>query len=136
MQKNQVRRFYEEIWNANDISVIPEVLHENFTFRGSLGHEIRGYEGFIAYVDMVHKGLSDYRCIIDELVTEGDKVCAKMNFSGFHQDEFMGYMPSGKRLNWAACAFFTFERQRISDLWVLGDLQSLELQLERNTNAR
>lgn len=107
-------------------------MHENFKFRGSLGHEERGYEGFAAYVDMVHAALGDYQCIIDELVSEGDKVFAKMRFTGVHRGDFLGYMPTGKRLSWAACALFKFEGQRISDVWVLGDMKGLELQMDQN----
>ena len=54
------------------------MLHENFTFRGSLGWEKRGHDGFAEYVDMVHYALADYHCAIEELVAEGENVFAKM----------------------------------------------------------
>ena len=81
---------------------------------------------------MVHNALGDYKCIIEDLVEEGEKVFAKMSFSGIHRDEFMGYPPSHKRLTWEGCALFTFEGERISDVWALGDLKSLENQLRQN----
>ncbi|MDQ2076260.1 ester cyclase [Marinimicrobium sp. ABcell2] len=132
MKKEQVRRFYEDIWNAYDKKVIPEVLHEGFTFRGSLGQQAHGYDGFAEYVDMVHGALSDYRCIIEELVSEGNKVFAKVTFTGVHQHEFMGHLPTHNQLSWLACALFTFEMDKISDVWVLGDLKGLESQLIQN----
>ena len=132
MRKEQVRRFYEILWNAHDKDAMPSVLHENFTFRGSLGQEKRGRDGFAEYVNMVHKALGDYRCIIDELVSEGDKVFAKMIFTGIHQGEFMGYSPTQHQLSWNGCALFTFNGERITDVWVLGDLKNLEKQLEAN----
>lgn len=52
MHKDQVRRFYEVLWDAHDKDAIPTVLHEDFTFRGSLGQEKRGHGGFADYVDM------------------------------------------------------------------------------------
>ncbi len=132
MHKEQVRRFYEILWNAHDKDAIPSVLHENFTFRGSLGVGKRGHVGFAEYVDMVHKSLGDYRCIIEELVSEGDKVFAKMTFTGIHQDEFMGYSPTQHQVSWNGCALFTFNGERIADVWVLGDLKKLEEQLKAN----
>ena len=131
-RKQQVRRFYEVLWDAHDSEAIPTVLHENFTFRGSLGQEKRGHDGFAEYVDMVHHALADYRCTIEELVAEGEKVFAKMTFGGIHRNEFMGYRPSGKRVYWKGCALFTFDGDLISDVWVLGDLKSLESQLKQN----
>ncbi len=70
-RKEQVRRFYEVLWEAHDTEAIPTVLHENFTFRGSLGQEKSGHDGFAGYVAMVHNALADYRCTIEELVAEG-----------------------------------------------------------------
>jgi len=133
MHKGQVRKFYGVLWDAHDKASIPSILHEDFTFRGSLGQEKRGHAGFAEYVDMVHSSLGGYKCHIEELVAEGDKVFAKMTFTGIHQDDFMGYPPTRKRLSWTGCALFTFDGKLIKDLWVLGDLKSLEGQLERNS---
>ena len=133
VHKEQVKKFYEVLWDAHDKEAIPSVLHENFTFRGSLGHEKRGHRGFAEYVDMIHDALGNYRCIIDELVEEGDKVFAKMTFTGLHQGEFMGFAPTRKQVSWRGCALFTFEGDRIADVWVLGDLKNLEGQLMRNS---
>ena len=132
MHKDQVRKFYEVLWDAHDKDAIPTLLHENFTFRGSLGQEKRGHDGFAEYVDMVHKALGNYKCEIEELVAEANKVFAKMTFAGIHQDEFMGFNPSQKRVSWSGCALFTFEGELIKDVWVLGDLKNLEAQLKRN----
>ncbi len=132
MYKEQVHKFYEILWDAHDQDAIPAVLKENFTFRGSLGQEKRGHAGFAEYVDMVHKALGEYKCIIEELVAEGNKVFAKMTFTGIHRDEFMGYPPTRNRVSWNGCALFTFDGELIKDVWVLGDLKNLEEQLKCN----
>ena len=131
-RKAQVQRFYEVLWGAHDLDAIPAVLHDDFTFRGSLGDERRGHNGFTEYVNMVHAALGDYRCTIEVLVEEQDRVFAKMGFGGLHRGKFMGYKPSGKRVHWTGCALFTFRGEKVSDLWVLGDLKGLEEQLKRN----
>ena len=132
MHKEQVRRFYETLWNAQDHDAIPSVLHENFTFRGSLGQEKQGHGGFAEYVSMVHKALGDYTYVIEELVAEENKVFAKMTFTGLHRDEFMGYSPTHCQVIWDGRALFTFEGERISDVWVLGDLKNLAEQMKAN----
>ena len=131
-RKEQVRRFYAVLWEAHDKTAIPSILHEDLSFRGSLGQLKHGHSGFVEYLDMVHKAFRDYRCSVEELVAEGDKVFAKMTFGGIHQGKFMGHEASGKSLEWNGCALFTFQGDLISDIWVLGDLKSLEDQLERN----
>ena len=131
-QKAQVEKFYAVLWDAHDRAAMPEVLHEDFAFRGSLGQEKRGHDGFGEYVDMVHAALGEYRCHIEELVEEGDKVFAKMLFTGFHRGDFMGRAPTGLRLSWRGCALFSFRGERIAEVWVLGDLKTLENQLDDN----
>lgn len=132
MNKEQVRKFYELIWDNHNTAAISTLLDPSVTFRGSLGQEKRGHAGFAAYVDMVHKALGDYHCIIEELVAEGDKVFAKMTFTGIHRDDFMGYCATQKRVTWTGCALFSFKQKMIVDIWVLGDLKSLEEQLLKN----
>ena len=130
--REQVEKFYSELWDNHNRDVIPEVLHERVTFRGSLGQETRGHDGFAEYVDMVHMALGDYKCKINDLVVEDPKAFARMTFSGVHVNEFMGYRPTEKRVSWSGCALFTFEGEKVSDIWVLGDLKSLIDQLKRN----
>ena len=132
-RKKQVRKFYAVLWDAQDLDAMPSVLHADFTFRGSLGDEKRGHDGFAEYVEMVHTSLGDYRCVVEELVEEGDRVFAKMSFGGVHKNRFMGYEPSGKRLRWTGCALFAFRGRKMADLWALGDLKRLADQLERNS---
>jgi predicted ester cyclase len=52
-----------------------------------------------------------------------------MMFSGVHRATFRGIPATGRRISWAGAAFFTFDGDLISDLWVLGDLEALDQQL-------
>ncbi|WP_028927155.1 ester cyclase [Pseudonocardia acaciae] len=126
----QVGRFYDEIWNRPDTTVIPEVLAPDVTFRGSLGDVRTGHAEFADYVRTVTGALADYRCDIVSLVASGDQVAARMMFSGVHRAPFLGFAPTGRRVSWAGAAFFTFGGGLVGDLWVLGDLHGLRGQLE------
>ena len=86
------------MWKEHAKEVIPEVLTEDFLFRGSLGQEKRGHAGFCEYVDMVHNALQNYLCTIDNLVVEAPQAFAKVTFSGIQCKTFMGYPPTNKRL--------------------------------------
>ena len=124
-----VNKFYEDVWNNHDKTVIPEILHNSFTFRGSLGDEKQCHEGFIEYLDMVHNALGSYTCTIKEIVTEQSKAFAKMQFTGLHRASFLGVEPTGKNVTWDGAALFNFKDNKIISLWVVGDLKSLESQL-------
>lgn len=127
--RNLVRRFYEDVWNAHDRTAIAELLTEDFRFRGSLSRECEGLEAFADYVDSVHESLGDYRCEIEELVSEEESAFARMSFSGVHRGLLLGHPPTGKRVSWAGAALFHARRGMLESLWVLGDLDSLRRQL-------
>ena len=115
-RKAQVREFYEILGNPHDRSAIPSVLHDRFTFRGSLGDMRQGRKGVAQYVDRVHTALGEYRCEIEVPVEERERVFAKMRFGGVHRIRFLGIKASGKRVDWSGCALFTFLGEKVTDL--------------------
>lgn len=132
---NLVEAFYERIWNTGDLAAVSELLTEDFSFRGSLGTELRGREEFKDYVHSIRGVLANYRCEILACVTEGEQAFAKIRFSGLHVAPFRGYRPTGLPVQWLGAALFRFERQAIAELWVLGDLSGLDAVLENNQTA-
>jgi predicted ester cyclase len=124
-QKEIVRIFYKEMWDKADKSRIPEIFHEGFTFRGSLGPELVGYEQFAGYVDWVTGALGEYTSDILELVEEGNKVAGKLRFHGIHRKELFGVAPTGRPVWWFGAPIFTFQGAKVQDLWVLGDVHGL-----------
>lgn len=124
-----VERFYAEVWNQHSATAAREILADDFRFRGSLGPEHRGPEGFIGYMHAVHDALAEYTCVIEHLVVGEGQVAAKMRFHGIHQAPFFGIEATGKRIEWAGAAFFKMRGGQIAELWVLGDIDSVKQQL-------
>ncbi len=125
-----VREFYARLWEAGDFTLSPVLLHEDLTFRGTLGQDIVGRQGFESYVREVRGALAGYRCDILDLLTEPGKAAARMCFGGRHTlGPLLGVPPTGRDLHWDGAAFFTFEGKRIRDLWVVGDMLGLREQL-------
>jgi predicted ester cyclase len=128
-----VEDFYERIWNLGNVEAASELLSPDFSFRGSLGNEMRGVANFQSYVRSVREALAEYRCEILACVAEGDQAFAKMRFSGRHVAPFRGYQPTGNTVEWLGAALFRFEDSVIIDLWVLGDLAGLDTLLKKQS---
>ena len=127
-----MRRFYEELWNEWRFDLVDELVSDGLRFRGSLGTETEGRAGFVDYARSVRAAFPDFRNRIDELVVEGNRAAVRITCSGTHHGEVLGVPPTGKRIEYAAAGFFTFDHDiRIADLWVLGDLATLREQLGR-----
>ncbi len=126
---NLVERFYSEVWNNQAESVAQEILEPDFRFRGSLGPEKVGVDGFLDYTRNVHRALGCYECIIEDMIENGDRLAARMLFRGIHQAEFFGVPATGREIAWAGAAFFTARDARLASLWVLGDVDAVKAQL-------
>jgi predicted ester cyclase len=124
-QKKIVRVFYKEMWDHADKSLIPQIFHERFSFRGSLGPMLTGYDEFAAYVDWVTDAFGQYTTDILALIEEDNRVSGKMCFHGFHRKELFGIPPTGRNVWWTGMPIFTFEGAKVRDLYVLGDIHGL-----------
>jgi len=124
-----VERFYDVVWNQADEGTARRILHPDFVFRGSLGPELRGPDGFIAYWRSVHAALENFTCIIEELVETEERVAAKMLFRGVHRGVFFGVAATGREITWSGAAFFKIRDGLIGELWVLGDIDGVKRQL-------
>ncbi|KAH8688733.1 hypothetical protein BGW36DRAFT_392093 [Talaromyces proteolyticus] len=123
--KNVVRRFYKELWDKHDTTIIPDLIHDDLTFRGSLGPVLVGHSQFASYVNWLTGVLGLYTSDILDLIEEGTKVTAKLRFHGIHNDHLFGQPPTRNWVWWHGVAIFTFEDGKIKDLWVLGDIHGL-----------
>lgn len=124
-----VERFYNEVWNRADEAVAREILHRELRFRASLGSERHGPEGFIGYLRAVRQALPDFICIIEELIETERKAVARMRFEGHNRGTFYGVEATGRKITWAGAAFFKTDGAQITEIWVLGDIDSVKRQL-------
>ena len=127
--KDLVERFYHQVWNRADEGAARDILDANFVFRGSLGPQLRGPDGFIVYLRAVHAAVGGFTCTIEELIATDESAAAKMLFHGIHRGKFFGVAATGRAVQWSGAAFFTTRGGRIASLWVLGDIDGLKRQL-------
>ena len=127
--KKLIECFYNQLWNNQNEDLASEILSVDFCFRGSLGFEKHGQQGFVEYMRSIHAALADYHCAIEELIIESNHAAARMKFSGKHKDTFLNFPATGRIVQWSGAAFFEIQNNRIQKLWVLGDVDSIKIQL-------
>lgn len=127
--RDLVTRFYDRLWNAWDDDAVDDTLAEGFRFRGSLGDRTEGRDGWRRYRDKIRSGSLDFHNEIVELVVDGDRVAARLRYSGTHSGLLLGIEATGRPFSYAGAAFFTVAGDRLAEAWVLGDLAGLRAQL-------
>ena len=128
-EERLVRRFYADAWNRWDDDAVDELLTIDFSFRGSLGAEVIGRDGWRAYRDHVRRAVPDLHNEIVELVREPGRVAARLLFSGHHHGVLLGRLGRGEPIVYAGAAFFRCSDDHLVAAWVLGDLDALHRQL-------
>jgi steroid delta-isomerase-like uncharacterized protein len=125
-----IERFYLEMWNRFDKTILPDILTEDLRFRGSLGQFKSGRAEFGEYVDFIQRAFPDFSNEIEEIISEDDKAFAKLTYRGTHRGEVFGIAPTGRLIRYEGAAVFKFRGDRIAEVWVLGDIYGLISQLE------
>jgi steroid delta-isomerase-like uncharacterized protein len=125
-----IQAWYQRMWNQWDKSVFEQILAPDIVFRGSLGQAKRGYVGLSEYMDFIRAAFPDFTNRIEEVVSEGDKAFARLQYTGTHEGEVFGVAPTHRRISYAGAALFSFGQERIVEVWVLGDIYWLLRQLK------
>jgi predicted ester cyclase len=94
--KDLVRRFYEAISAAGDLGVLDDVCSPTYAHR--VGDEPHTLTWLRDIVRQFHTGFPDVRFAVEELIAEGDKVCARWTLRGTHLGEFQGNPATGQSI--------------------------------------
>lgn len=124
-----IGRFYADLWNRWDDAAVEEVLAGDFSFRGSMGDETRGRDGWRGYRDAIRAGSRDFHNEVTDLVASGNRAAARLRYTGHHTGPLAGLAATGRRFEYSGAAFFTSRDGRLTAAWVLGDLDGLRRQL-------
>jgi len=124
-----VEGFYSELWNRWNDAAVDGTLSPAFTFRGSLGAQTSGRQGWRRYRDLVRAGSADFHNEIVDLVCDGQRAAARLRYTGTHTGLLLGVPATQRRFEYSGAAFFTADQQRLTSAWVLGDLDGLRHQL-------
>lgn len=128
-QLQSIHRFYDHMWNEFDKAVMPDVLHPDIHFRGSLGQTKVGFAELGDYIDYIEAFAPDFHNEVLATITEGSRTFAHLSYTGTHRGELFGIAPTGRPFTYSGAAVFTFADALIRDVWVLGDIHGLIEQL-------
>lgn len=89
--KTLVRRFVDA-YNNRNLDAFDEILSPDYFDHSSQV----GPEGLKQLMNMAFNAFPDFHETIEDIVAEGNKVWARITFTGTHTGEWMGIAPTGK----------------------------------------
>ena len=128
--KALVRRFFDEVVNRDNLSAMDEFLAPQFVSHEELPPGIpSGREGAKQLFSMLRSSFPDLQVTIEDQIAEGDKVVARVTFSGTHQGEFMGIPPTGRRVAYPVIDILRIAEGQVVEHWAVADMLGLMQQM-------
>jgi predicted ester cyclase len=127
MNQQKTTELVERFWRAfldtgpAGAAAIADLVTPDVQFRGSLGIAVRGAEGIADYCLQIRKVFQGFTVELREVISSGNRVAARLAFSGTHREELFGIAPTGKHLRFSGTAWMTLEGDRFSEIRVTGD---------------
>jgi steroid delta-isomerase-like uncharacterized protein len=87
-------------------------------------------DGLRAFLIHVRAGVPDLRVTVADTVAEGDRVAARLTYTGTHRGALFGAAPTGRQLEWDGITIRRFDASgRTVERWIRNDTVSLLAQL-------
>jgi steroid delta-isomerase-like uncharacterized protein len=106
--KTLVRRFVHA-YNQRNLEVFDELLAPDYFDHSSQVDR----EGLKQLMNMAFTAFPDFQETIEDIIAEGDKVWARITFTGTHTGEWMGLAPTGKKITTEMVDIFRIEKGKL-----------------------
>jgi steroid delta-isomerase-like uncharacterized protein len=127
--KKVTRRLIEEVANGRDLTVMDELVAEDFVEIEPAPGQGPGREGLRQVFASMHRAFPDLHWQTEEQIAEGNKVVTRFTWSGTHEGEFAGVPATGKTVKVKGIVIDEFEDSVMFRSRILSDDLSLFQQL-------
>jgi len=127
--KAVVRRYAEEIWNRGNLTALDEFVADDYVMRDPGLPDIVGPEGLREHIAVIRAAFPDHRLEITGIIAEGDEVAWRWQMHGTHVGEFLGVLPTGRRVTMTGIALYRLTDGKVVERHGEADLLGLLEQL-------
>jgi len=115
-----VRRVVE-LWNRRDMDAFFKLLAPEYVEHLPTGDI--SLEQLKHYAPKFFTAFPDISITINDIVAEGDKVSALVNWKATHQGEYMGIPPTGKKIDITVAMIIKIVGGRWVEFWNVTDIR-------------
>jgi steroid delta-isomerase-like uncharacterized protein len=127
-----VRRWFEEVWNRGRAEAIDELFDEQGVAHGltdETGAELRGPAHFRSFQRGFREAFPDIEVVVEDTVSEGDKVAARCSVRGRHRGDSLGIKATDNRVEFDGICIVRVRGGKIVEAWNSFDFMSMFRQL-------
>ncbi|MCA1614620.1 MAG: ester cyclase [Acidobacteria bacterium] len=127
-----IRRWFEEVWNKGRAEAIDELFDEEGVAHGLAGEGaegLRGPTGFRPFHRQFREAFPGVEVVVDDTITEGDKVAARCTVRGRHEGDTLGFRATQQPVEFTGITFARVRGGKIVEAWNNFDFMSMYSQL-------
>jgi steroid delta-isomerase-like uncharacterized protein len=127
--KSVIRRWIEA-YNQRDLEAEAAVLAPGYVAHvPAAPGPLEGLEAWRQFTAPFTEAFPDLRLTVEDIMSEGDMVAARVAFHGTHRGELQGIPPTGKKVAFSSMEFNRVVGGKVEEHWVELDLLGLMQQL-------
>jgi steroid delta-isomerase-like uncharacterized protein len=111
------RRWYDELLNQGRFEVLDDLLAEDVVHHAALFVDLNGRQETGDSLRAIRVGFPDIQYRVDGVVAQGDTVLLRWTGRGTQTGAFLGFPPSGNRVDWSGMNAFRFACGMVVEGW-------------------
>ena len=128
-QMIKTARLFYAFWDTGNVEYAFAAVDNNFRDNTLPEGRPQGPKGLLYASQTFRTAIPDLHCTIEDLLASGDKITARLLFTGTHKGEFMGHPATGKPVRFFAIDILRIRNGKIVEDWHLEDNLTLLEQL-------
>jgi predicted ester cyclase len=128
-QMIQAARLFYAFWDTGNAEYASAVVDKDFRDNTLPEGRPQGPKGLLYASQTFRSAVPDLHCTIKDLLVSGDKVTARLLFTGTHKGEFMGHAATANVVRFFAIDILRIRGGKIVEDWHLEDNLNLLEQL-------
>ena len=132
MSAEENREIVQRFWGVweGDLGLVDELVGADYVNHSpGMPGQPDGPEGIKAIVKMFRAGMPDLGFVIEDVITEGDKVVMRYRIEGTHEGELFGVPPTGRRVSIESVTVERVSGGKIREHWRVTDTLDMMQQL-------
>jgi steroid delta-isomerase-like uncharacterized protein len=128
-----IRRWFEEVWNKGREEAIDELFAEDGVAHGLAGDgggDLRGPGGFKPFFQRFRGAFPDIQIVVEDTVSEGDKVAARCSVRGSHRSDSLGFAATDKPVEFDGICIVRVRDGQIVEAWNNFDFMAMFVQID------
>ncbi|HEX9495111.1 MAG TPA: ester cyclase [Candidatus Limnocylindria bacterium] len=110
------RRCFDDIICRGDVAAADEILAPDVLFTTVSGEVLRGRREFLTFAIQLAEAFPDIRFDLEELFTDGERVCVRFVMRGTFESTLMGLLPTGKEFAVTGIDTFRVQGGKVTEI--------------------